>query len=1068
MIKPNMLERTRMKSGRWKLLLIVLMTFSLQQARAQFIEYNHPELHWKTFESEHFVVHFPQGAKRTALLVGKIAEEDYPHVTALYDYHPKDKIHFIIKDTDDYSNGGAFFFDNKIEIWASNLDYIMRGTQNWLRNVVTHEFTHVISIQSMIKTNLTFPYGFIQVFGYEKERRKDVVRGFPNVIVSYPVSSINLPVWFAEGTAQHQAPGARYDYRDPNREMILRDRILHNKLLTYNAMTVFGKGSLGNESSYNQGFSFVNYLTRRFGESVLARITELSSHWKNWTFEGVLKKATGIPARQLYRDWKDSLTAVYNKRTEVIRRHLVKGVPVETQGSANLYPVWSPDGRYIAYLSNKGEDYFSFNKLIVFDTQTGKKKVITGRVTSSLSWSPDGRFLIYAHQRRNQYGSGFNDLFVYDFKRKKEIRLTKNLRGKNPDFSHDGKRVAFVTETNGLNQLNIYTLPANLEKTKFNKTVYFSMETGALSARAGEAKGDWRKVEFKGGSIEQVLRFDNERQIYHPRWSNDDRVLYFGTSIEYGRDIARFDLQRRKFELLLHTPLEERYPVMQPGAPYLYYVQSTTGIYNIYRRNLQTGQTELVTNVTGGAVMPSVDRQGRLVYACYDSLGYHIYRLDHPKAIDPRWAVYQANYMQTIPKKNFDNTLPRNVAIRPYKRTFGPLHILPRLMIDYGTIKPGAYVVSDDILGKYNLIGAAAINKNWDYDLYGYFQMNILKPSLFVEVYNTSANIADTLGISRGGYSLTYHRNVNFDLTEARVGLQYYPRPYLKVVADGVWRRYNAKIDYQKLYDTVKKRWEAPFTFHYNYLKGFAFELKVIADLIREDRNKHIAPSGGRYLSFHYSLESSDFLNDFAISSTGLSEVYRNYTYNQMEAEWEEYFRNPLLKSHSFSIGLKAGYIDRKVDSFFDLYAGGLVGMKGYSYFSIEGRHKLIGTVTYRFPLWRNIDKIIGHIYFDKLYFGVFFDYGNAWNYSDKRFSIKNFKKDVGFQLRLNTFSYSMFPTRFFAEAVYPLDKISNYDGSRKRIIDYPQQWRFYFGALYEFDLRERVGNLGRMARRFF
>ena len=525
---------------------------------------------------------------------------------------------------------------------------------------------------------------------------------------------------------------------------------------------------------------------------------------------------------------------------------------------------------------------------------------------------------------------------------------------------------------------------------------------------------------------------------------------------------------KQDVRLANESPLEERYPIMQPGKPYLYYAQSTTGIYNIYRRNLQTGQTELLTNVTGGAVMPAVNKNGQLVYALYDSLGYHIYRIDHPRAVDTALAVYQKNYLQTVPRKNFDNTVPKNVAIHPYKQTFGVVHILPRIMIDYGTVKPGAYIVSDDILGKFNLIGAGAINKDFDYDLYGYFQMNIFKPSLFLEVYNTSANIADTLGISRGGYGLTYHRNINFDLTEARAGLQYYPKSYIKLVVDGVWRRYNAKIDYKKLYDKVKKRWEPPFTFHYNYLKGFALEVKAIADMIHEDRNKHIAPSGGRYLSFRYSLEYSDFLKDFAISSTGLSEVYTNYTYNQLETEWEEYFKNPLLKSHTFSVGLKAGYIDRKVDTFFDLYAGGLIGMKGYSYFSIEGRHKLIGTVTYRFPVWQNIDKIIGHIYFDKLYFGLFFDYGNAWNYSDKRFSIKNFKKDVGFQLRLSTFSYSMFPTRFFAEAVYPLDKISNYDGSRKKIISYPQEWRFYFGALYDFDLRERAGSLGRMVQRWF
>ena len=97
--------------------------------------YNHPELDWKSFDTEHFIIHFHQGTYRTANVIGKVAEDIYKPVTNLYNYKPKDKVHFIVKDTDDYSNGGAYFFDNKIEIWAENLDYIMRGTRDWLRDV---------------------------------------------------------------------------------------------------------------------------------------------------------------------------------------------------------------------------------------------------------------------------------------------------------------------------------------------------------------------------------------------------------------------------------------------------------------------------------------------------------------------------------------------------------------------------------------------------------------------------------------------------------------------------------------------------------------------------------------------------------------------------------------------------------------------------------------------------------------------------------------------------------------------------------------------------------------------
>ncbi len=1068
-------------------LLILVLT-----VRGQFIEYNHPQLQWQSFDTGHCTVHFHNGTKNTALIVGKIAEEIYPHITKLYNYEPDGKIHFVIKDTDDYSNGGAFFLDNKIEIWASNLDYIMRGTRNWLRDVVTHEFAHMVSIQNMIKSNLTFPYGFLQVFSYEKERRKDVVRGFPNGIVSYPLSSINIPIWFAEGTAQHQADGSRYDYRDPHREMILRDRILYDRMLTYNEMTVFGKSSHGNESVYNLGFSFIDYLTNRFGEQILEQITEASSKWNAYTFEGVLKDVIGLPADTLYAQWMDSLQNVYTERTASIRANPVKGSPVEKEGSANLYPVWSADGSKIAYVSNRGQDYFSINRLIIYDKQSKKKTAVANKISSSLSWSPDGRYIAYSRQERDSYGSAYNDLFLYDLQKEEEIRLTRYLRGSNPDFSHDGKKLVFVSATNGLHQMNIYHLPERFD-VEFNKTLYFDIETGALTEQKDNDERLLRKVEFRGGKIEQVLQFTDTRQIYHPRWSPDDAQIIFDTAIEYGRNLAVYEIKEKSFDFFLKAEEELRYPFFDPGGDFLYYAASTTGIYNIYRYDLQSGAGELLTNVTGGAMMPSVNQAGELVYACYDSLGYHIYEISQPEALDRSQAEYDPNYIASIPDKNFDNTITENPEIRPYKQTFTPIHLLPRIMIDYGTVKPGLYLFSGDMLNKYLLLGGAAINSNLDYDLYGYFEVNEFKPSLFVEVFNMSANIDDKLEIERGeDYVLTYDMDVNFDLTEARVGANFNPWHFLNFEAALLWRNYKAKIHYNELYDPVKKRWEPPFTFHYTYLKGYALEWRIIADLITPGIDKAINPTAGRYIYFKHSYESSDFLDDFALQATR-AEIFKNYSYNQFDLNWEEYFENPLMNDHAIGLHLRAGYIDRKVDGFFHLYGGGLLGMKGYSFFSMEGRHKLIGTLSYRFPLFKNIDALIGHVYFDKIFFGVFYQYGNTWgrslegqqysNLSDnekevfdriKDFDLMEFKRNIGLQLRLESFSFSLFPTRFFAEAVFPLDVAQNYDDSRDRLVTYPREWRYYFGALYEFDLRERMNNvmrasyLQKLARKLF
>ena len=118
------------------------------------------------------------------------------------------------------------FFDNKIEIWAPSLDTPLRGDHNWLRNVITHEFTHIIQVQKTMKAGRRLPFLYFQLLDYENVRRPDVLYGYPNVIVTYPIPVLNNPAWFAEGTAQYQREWLHYDDWDSHRDMLLRTRVI--------------------------------------------------------------------------------------------------------------------------------------------------------------------------------------------------------------------------------------------------------------------------------------------------------------------------------------------------------------------------------------------------------------------------------------------------------------------------------------------------------------------------------------------------------------------------------------------------------------------------------------------------------------------------------------------------------------------------------------------------------------------------------------------------------------------------------------------------------------------------
>ncbi|UCD38155.1 MAG: hypothetical protein JSW54_01330, partial [Fidelibacterota bacterium] len=114
-----------------------MLTFGLliSAARGQDLWYNHPELEWQSFETEHFIIHFHQGTERSAREAATVAEKVYGPVTNIYNYEPPFKTHLIIKDVDDVSNGIAYFYDNKIEIWSRPLDFDLRGSHRWMQDV---------------------------------------------------------------------------------------------------------------------------------------------------------------------------------------------------------------------------------------------------------------------------------------------------------------------------------------------------------------------------------------------------------------------------------------------------------------------------------------------------------------------------------------------------------------------------------------------------------------------------------------------------------------------------------------------------------------------------------------------------------------------------------------------------------------------------------------------------------------------------------------------------------------------------------------------------------------------
>ncbi len=1001
---------------------------------AQFTAF-HPELNWFTLKGEKVDVHYHEGSERTATVVKKIMEDVWGPITSLYNYEPE-KVHFVIKDIDDYSNGATYFFDNKIEIWTSALDFDLRGSHNWLRNVISHEFTHLVQIQASLKATRTLPALYLQWLNYEDERRPDILYGFPNVIVSYPLASLNIPAWFAEGTAQYMRKEFDYDNWDSHRDMILRSYALEDKLLTWNQMGVFEKTSLGNESVYNSGFALVKYIAQKYGEDKLRVISQKLGKPFNFTMDAAVKDAIGISGYELYSEWSSFIKSDYKNRVSAIESNRAEGKIIESEGFGNFYPLFSSKGDKVFYISNQGKDYLSQTSLYQYDIVSGEKKLIAAGTRSTVDWLIDDQKIVYSKLGEDNPNSyNVHDLYAYDIKSEEETRLTGNMRANNPAVSPDKSLIAFVFQKDGTTNIGL--------------------------------------VDSLGKNFRQITFYNDGEQVYNPRFSPDGRKIIFDYTYHHGRDIASVAVDGSSLSFILNSPADERNGIFQTDGS-LIYSSDETGIFNLYRLDPVSGEKKQITNVTGGAFMPAVSADGKIAFASYTAAGFKlalISKIDSLPAVKNNY-VKSANFPLVQEIKNGDidkfniNALSdfkdKDADIvqgSKYKGAFSKLTFFPFLRLDnysaqnklINKFKPGVYLTSTDILNRFSFFAGGASNSRLEYDLFLIFDYKErlpllfqlgLKPELSVELFNVVRKVDTELLIEEYSPVTT---DVSYNLFEVNLVARH--RMFTR--EDNLELRYTyssytagigsfiSPIDQSlspKFYDT--------------YLVGSNFQLKYdfLARKIYIDSD--INPLGfSSTLKYNYEMNQFNPDGEYTIEDGVLKPDYKDFNFHKIETTLE--YGLDLYKKNSLNFKLRGGTIfGPAVPDFFDFYIGGLTGIRAYSFYSISGNEYIHSQISLRIPLFRDIDSKLGHMYLDKIYLVLSGDAANAWTGSVDK--LKGLKKGVSAEIRFSLTSFYLFPTAVFLNASYGLDEFKRQ--VRDMTITYGKELRIYGGILFGFD----------------
>ena len=1074
--------------------LIILLGFwntANSQSSPQFYDYPHNHLPWFTIESQFFSIHFQEGGEWSAQQTATIADSIYQPITDLYNYTPDRRISIVLRDREDFSNGAAFFFDNKIEIWTPSLDTPLRGTHDWLENVITHEFTHMVQLGASMKRNSRIPAIYFQWLSYEDVRRPDVLYGFPKGVITLPFASVNIPAWFAEGTAQYQRTGLEYDYWDSHRDMLLRMSVLTNTYLSFTEMGHFSsKNSLEREFVYNQGFGFTIFLVDRFGEEVLAEITSAAADGKHGNFNKTIESVTGYSGEELFQDWINLRQDEYTQIKQSVNETTT--TEIESEGFFNFHPQFTTEGDQFAYLSNRGRDYarntlvlVQNGEIIDVDDLNSNQTLSAGQhyqfshgftsnagldfISSRFSFSPDGDKIIYSRAEKNQFGETYNDLYIYNIDGRSSQQVTSNSRIQDPSWHPNTNQIAAVQFSNGTQNI-----------------VLLDPESGKETVLTDFVSGE---------------------TIHSPVWNSDGSKIYFAAAHQSNRNIYSYSLMDEVVVPVFESKyIDFRDPWIDPESEHLYFSSDITGIFNIYRVRLDSDEIEQVTNVLGGAFMPHV-KDNKLYLAEYKSGGYKItstelsvYSVDsftnfkqsltdHPNFLSSNHEVkstpiYQIEeYSETttglsiFPVVRFDNYSKLNGGNGALIRSgrFGSLS--ENLWRD---LKVGAYFSTRDVTENISLFAGALLGigsrsadgigdfftpariNNLDRDLFLIAEHRGLpfierswSPTISIELYNLKRNVENGLEFEefRCTSCLPETRQIDtrYSIWEANLFFRSKLNRWSLLELGATYSPYSVSSD--GFYSEEYQEFIPGSTSE--YFKGATFSAAYHAELIEPTRHSDIAPEGVKS-SFTYKFQPGRLLDRFELEGGTLSPIYESEKNHSLE--WRAQYGFSITNRSTGLINSRAfTYLNSPEDYFYLDYTGGLAGLRSYPFFAVGGQRTAFIRTSYITPLIERIDKQFGAYSLDKLYALLYAETGNGWG---GPLDIgNNLKSGVGAELRFAFNNAYLFPMKFFINTSYGLNQFdvnlpSQFVTTQDReTVRYGREILFYFGLTFDFDL---------------
>jgi dipeptidyl aminopeptidase/acylaminoacyl peptidase len=293
-------------------------------------------------------------------------------------------------------------------------------------------------------------------------------------------------------------------------------------------------------------------------------------------------------------------------------------------------PAWSPDDKYIAFISNMS----GRNNLWLVLAEGGfpVQLTVSDQRQTNPAWSPDGKWMAY---QSDYDGDEQWDIFLVSPKTGKIVNLTqtREIAEMNPTWSPDGRHLAYEvkSKTSAAAEIDVYDMVLREVKHLTTGTPQDKTNTGPIWSKDGkyivytqeQAKGTDSNVFIADvATAKSTLLTPHEgEQLYSANDVSPDgmHILFTSNSANGYENVGLLDLTTKKSRWLTNDRWEFRGDEFSPDGKNVTFTANVDGNQDIYLYDLATGTSKIlaipegVNEPVGGHSAFSVDGS-RLLY----------------------------------------------------------------------------------------------------------------------------------------------------------------------------------------------------------------------------------------------------------------------------------------------------------------------------------------------------------------------------------------------------------------------------------------------------------------------